>query len=108
MNKEFHHIGIPTTLPQPNEIYLPSVKLFITDASQSPHHIEWTRAEADCPFPEVLKTTAHVAYTVANLEEAIQGQTVIWPPFEPLPGIRVAFVLEGAAPVEYLEFAQPA
>lgn len=105
MTKTFHHIGIPTAQPQPAEIYLDSVKLHITDASQSPHRIEWVRAEADCPFPEVLKTTAHVAYTVDNLEEALAGQQVIWPPFEPLPGIRVAFILEGDAPVEYLEFA---
>jgi hypothetical protein len=106
MNKEFHHIGIPTSQPQPNEIYLESVRLFITDASQSPHRIEWIRAEADCPFPEVMKSTAHVAYTVENLEAAIAGQNVIWPPFEPLPGIRVAFILDDGAPVEYLEFAK--
>jgi hypothetical protein len=106
MNKEFHHIGIPTSQPQPNEIYLESVKLFITDASQSPHRIEWIRAEVDCPFPEVMKTTAHVAYTVENLDEALVGQNVIWPAFEPLPGIRVAFILDDGAPVEYLEFAK--
>jgi len=54
MNKEFHHIGIPTTQPQPNEIYLASIQLYITDATQSPHRIEWTRAEPGCPFPEVF------------------------------------------------------
>ena len=106
MNKEFHHIGIPTSQPQPNEIYLESVKLHITDATQSPHRVEWTRAEPDCPFPEVMKTTAHVAYTVENLDEALAGQNVIWPAFEPLPGIRVAFILDDGAPVEYLEFAK--
>lgn len=106
MKKEFHHIGIPTAKVQPNEIYLESIKMYITDASKSAHHIEWTRAEASCPFPEVLKTTAHVAYTVENLDAAIQNQDVIWPPFEPLPGIRVAFILDDGAPVEYLEFAK--
>jgi hypothetical protein len=106
MNKVFHHIGIPTSLPQPNEIYLESVQLYITDAMQSPHRIEWTRAAPGCPFPELLKTTAHVAYSVDNLEAAIAGQQVIWPPFEPLPGVRVAFIVEAGAPVEYLEFAK--
>jgi hypothetical protein len=53
-----------------------------------------------------MKTTAHVAYTVENLDEAIAGQNVIWPPFEPFPGIRVAFILDEGAPVEYLEFAK--
>jgi hypothetical protein len=106
MKKEFHHIGIPTAKKQPDEIYLPMVKLFITDATKSPNRIEWLRAEADCPFPAVMKTTAHVAYTVDNLDEALKGQQVIWPPFEPFPGLRVAFILEGEAPVEFLEFAK--
>lgn len=105
MNKEFHHIGIPTAMPQPNEIYLEGVKLFITDACKNPHRIEWIRALPGCPFPELLKTTAHVAFTVDDLEAALEGQQVIWPPFEPLPGIRVAFIVDDGAPVEYLEFA---
>jgi hypothetical protein len=106
VKKEFHHIGIPTCQPQPNEIFLGSVDLYITDASQTAHRVEWIRAGTACPFPEVLKTTAHVAYSVDNLAEAIAGQNVIWPPFEPLPGIRVAFILDDGAPVEYLEFAK--
>jgi len=106
MKKEFHHIGIPTTQQQANEIYLESVKLYITDATKSPHRIEWLRAEEGCPFPPVMKTTAHVAYSVDKLEEALAGQNVIYPPFEPLPGIRVAFILDDGAPVEFLEFAK--
>jgi hypothetical protein len=104
MKKQFHHVGIPTRRQQADEIYLAGVKLHITDAGKNEHHIEWIRAEPDCPFPEVLKTTAHVAYTVDNLEEALKGQEVIVPPFEPLPGVCVAFILDGDAPVEYLQF----
>jgi hypothetical protein len=43
---------------------------------------------------------------VDKLEPALQGRKVIWPPFEPLPGIRVAFILDDGAPVEFLEFAK--
>jgi hypothetical protein len=106
MKKEFHHIGIPTSTPQPDEIYLAEVKLHITDAGKSEHHIEWIRPEPGCPFPEIMKTTPHVAFTVDNLQEALEGQRVIVQPFEPMPGVRVAFIQEGAAPVEYLEFAK--
>ena len=35
MKKEFHHVGIPTQIRQPNEIHLAPSKLFITDATQS-------------------------------------------------------------------------
>jgi len=104
MTREFHHVGFPSAQKRPDEIYLESVKLYITDAGKSPNRIEWLRAEPGCPFPEVMKTKAHVAYKVENLEEALKGQQVIWPPFEPLPGIRVAFILEEEAPVEFLEF----
>jgi hypothetical protein len=106
MKKEFHHVGIPTARKQPDEIYLESVQLHITDAGRHPHHVEWVRAEEGCPFPEVMKTTAHVAYTVDNLDEALKGQQVIWPPFEPMAGVRVAFILDQGAPVEFLEFAK--
>ncbi len=104
MKQEFHHVGVPTSKKRPDEIYLESVKLYITDAGKNPHRIEWVRPEPGCPFPEVMKTKAHVAFTVDNLEEALRGKQVIWPPFEPLPGVRVAFVLDDEAPVEYLEF----
>jgi hypothetical protein len=106
MKKEFHHIGIPTARKQAEEIYLADVKLHITDAGKSEHHIEWLRAEPGCPFPEVMKTTAHVAYTVDDLDAALKGQKVIVAPFEPMPGVRVAFIQEGDAPVEYLQFSK--
>ena len=104
MNKEFHHIGLPTKVPQPNEIHLAPSKLFITDATQSEHRVEWLRFEPGCPMPELLKTVAHVAYTVDNLDEALAGREVIVQPFAPMEGLRVAFINDGGAPVEYLEF----
>ena len=65
-----------------------------------------SRFEPGCPLPEVLKTTAHVAYTVDNLEAGARGPEGDLPPFEPLPGLRVAFILDDGAPVEFLEFAK--
>ena len=106
MAKQFHHIGLPATSPQPEEIHLPGVKIFITDASKSEHHIEWVRCEPGSPLPDLLNTTAHVAYTVDNLEEALKGQKILMAPWAPMPGLRVAFIQEGNAPVEYLEFAK--
>ena len=101
---EFHHIGIPTTKVQPEEIHLTEAKLFITDANKSEHRIEWLRFEPDSQMHELLKRTPHVAFTVEKLETALQGKQVIIPPFEPMAGVRAAFIQEGDAPVEYLEF----
>jgi hypothetical protein len=104
MKKEFHHIGIPTQTQQPNEIHLAPSKLFITDATKSEHRVEWLRFEPGCPMPELLKTVAHVAYTVDSLDEALAGREVIVTPFVPMEGLRVAFINDGGAPVEFLEF----
>ena len=104
MKKEFHHIGIPTDARQPNEIYLAPCKLFITDATQSEHRIEWLRFEPDTTMPRLLQTVAHVAYTVDNLQAALAGREVIVEPFAPLEGLTVAFIDDGGAPVEFLEF----
>jgi hypothetical protein len=104
MKKEFHHIGIPTTAKQPNEIHLAPSKLYITDANQSEHRVEWLRYEAGSPMPELLQTVAHVAFKVDNLEEALAGRKVIVQPFAPMEGLRVAFIDDGGAPVEFLEF----
>jgi hypothetical protein len=104
MKKEFHHIGIPTAAQQANEIHLAEAKLFVTDATQSEHAIEWLRSEPGSPMPELLKPTPHVAFTVDNLDQALAGRPVLIPPFTPMPGLRVAFTQEGNAPVEYMQF----
>jgi hypothetical protein len=104
MKKEFHHIGIPTTVQHPNEAHLAGAKLYVTDATRSENQIEWLRFEPDSPMPDLLKRTAHVAFTVENLERALAGQKVLIPPFAPMEGLRVAFIQEDEAPVEYMEF----
>lgn len=104
--KTFHHIGIPTAKQRPAEIYLAAAKLFVTDCNASENRIEWLRFEEDSPLPEILKTTAHVAYQVDDLNAALHGQEVLLEPFEPLEGVRVAFILEDGAPVELMQFAE--
>lgn len=106
MKKEFHHVGIPTKNPQPNEIYLEGAKLYVTDANAAPNRIEMLRFEPGSPLPEILKTTAHVAYVVDSLDAALAGQRVILPPFTPMPGVKVAFIQDGEVPVEFMEISK--
>lgn len=102
--KTFHHIGIPTTKQHDGETHLEDAKLFITDPGESENNIEWLRFEEGSPLPEVLQTTAHVAYAVEDLDAALEGQSVLMEPFEPMEGVRVAFILEDEAPVEFMQF----
>ena len=106
MNKTFHHVGVPTTRPRDGEIFLPEIRLYITDAGQHPHRIEWVRFGDGCTLPAILSQRAHVAFAVDDLAAALSGRNVIVPPFEPLPGVRVAFIMDEEAPVEFLEFAK--
>lgn len=104
MAREYHHIGIPTTERHPDEIYLGSMKIWITDATKQEHGIEWLYFEKDSPMHPLVRTVPHVGFKVESLEEATKGRKLIVPPFEPLPGLRVAFIEDDGAPVEFLEF----
>ncbi len=101
--KEFNHIGIPSSVVREDEIYIEGAKVYVTDFSKSENRIEWLRFEEDSPMPEQLKTIAHVAFMVDDLDQALAGQEVLIEPFEPMEGLKVAFVLEDGAPVEFMQ-----
>lgn len=101
---KYHHLGIPTTTPRPGETYLPEFKAYHSGFEESPYGIEWMRYEPGCLLPELVKTVAHVAFEVDNLDAALAGQKVIIPPNSPSEGVRVAFIEDDGAPVELLCF----
>jgi hypothetical protein len=101
---KYHHVGIPSKVPREGEIFLAEYKIYATDDQSNPYGIQWMRYLPDCPLPEVVKTVSHVAFEVDDLEQAIRGKRVIIEPNSPSPGVRVAFILEDGAPVEFLEF----
>jgi len=100
--RKYHHIGIPTTKPRPNETYLPEHKVYFSGFETSPFGVEWMRYEADCPLPEIVKTVPHVAFEVDDLERELQGRNVIIAPNSPSAGVRVAFIEDNGAPIELL------
>ena len=100
---KFNHVGIPTAQVRPGETYLEGGRLYITAIDASPYAIEWLRFEADSPMPDILKTQAHVAYEVENLEAAMAGKPVVLEPFSPMPGLRVGFVTDDGALVEFMQ-----
>jgi hypothetical protein len=101
--KDFSHVGIPTSVVQANEIYLEGAKVYVTDFNVSENKIEWLRFEDDSPLPEQLKTIAHVAYEVDDLDQALAGKEILIEPFEPMEGLKVAFILDEGAPVEFMQ-----
>ncbi|MBA5763046.1 hypothetical protein H2O73_11860 [Vibrio sp. 404] len=102
--RKFSHIGIPTEHVHQGEAFNQDIGLYATDFNNSEHSIEWLRFLEDSPMPEALKTTAHVAYEVDNLEEAMQGKTVLLDAFNANESLRIAFIMEDEAPVELMQY----
>lgn len=100
----YHHVGIPTDTPHPEETYLADYKAYCTDHESNPFGIQWMRYEHDCPLPELVKTRPHVAFEVDDLAEAVRGYELLIEPNCPSAGVLVAFVVCDGAPVEFLQF----
>jgi hypothetical protein len=55
-----------------------------------------------------LRTQPHVAYRVDDVDEAIEGRTVVLAPFEAGGGfVKVAFVEEDGAIIEFMQYRDP-
>jgi len=102
----YHHIGIPTTTPRQGETYLSEFGVHVSGYDTSPYGVEWMRFEADSPLPELVKTVPHVAFQVDDLERALEGKQILIAPNSPSPGVRVAFIVDNGAPIEFLEIAE--
>jgi hypothetical protein len=100
----FHHIGIPTNNPRPNEKYLEQYRFYVSGFDTSEFGIEWMRFEKGSPISEIVQKIPHIAFEVDNLDSAIQGKQRIGEISSPSKGVRVAMIIENGAPVELLEF----
>ena len=102
----YHHLGIPTTEEFAGSLYLPALKVTVSDHMATPYGIQWMRFDDDCTFPDLVKRLPHVAFEVDDLGKAIRGKKVIIQPNEPAPGILVAFIEEAGAPIEFLQIGK--
>jgi hypothetical protein len=100
---KYNHIGIPTSGPFEGEIALPHLKMTVSNHLNNAFGIQWQCYWNDAPYPELVKTVAHVAFEVDNLAGALEGQHVIIEPNSPSPGVVVAFIEVNGAPVELMQ-----
>lgn len=100
----YHHVGIPSTVVRAGETHLKQYGLFVVGFSASPYGVEWMRFEPSSPIPELIRTVPHVAFEVDDLDAALEGQTVIYPPGSPSDGVRSAMIVHNGAPVELISF----
>ena len=105
---KYHHLGIPTTEKKDGLRHLPHLKMSVGGYKESPYNVEWMVFDDDCTLPDLVKTVPHVAFEVDDLDKAIKGKNVIIQPNSPCKGVRVAFIEDNGAPVEFLEIAPDA
>ena len=106
--RRYHHLGIPTSVPRPDEVYLEQFKVFTSGYEASRYGIEWMRFEAGSPLPELVKTVPHVAFEVDDLARELEGHQLLIAPNSPSPGVTVAFIVDNGAPVELLHIERTA
>jgi hypothetical protein len=102
----YHHLGIPTTTPVPNETHLTHLKIHVAGFDTSPYGIEWMRFDPDCIVHDLIRTVPHIAFEVDDLDAALVGQTMLGGISSPSEGVRVAMIVDNGAPVELIEFAK--
>jgi hypothetical protein len=100
----YHHLGIPTAEPHPDEVYLPELKLYVRGFPTSPYGIEWMRFEPGCPVSDLVRRVPHLAFEVDDLESALAEIGAAAEIMSPSEGVRVAMIEDGGAPVELIEF----
>ena len=100
----YHHMGVPSNIRHAGEKYIPQYKMYVAGFSSSPYGVEWMRFEAGCPLPEIIQRLPHVAFEVDDLEAALQGRELLFPPGSPSEGVQAAMILDNGAPVELITF----
>jgi hypothetical protein len=103
---QYHHTGVVTDQKQSGEVYVEATKVWVTNPEDHPYRIEFLRFEADTPVEPPVRDHCHVAYTVDDLEAAIEGKDVLLGPFDALGGLRVVFIMEDGALIEYMHFSE--
>ncbi|NWG12658.1 MAG: hypothetical protein HXY20_03890 [Acidobacteria bacterium] len=102
----YHHLGIPTNESKPGEVCLEQHRVYVSGFETSPYGIEWMRFEPECPLPELVKRIPHVAFRVDQLELELENKEVLIAPNSPSEGVRVAFIVDNGAPVEFIELLE--
>lgn len=102
----YHHLGIPTNIPRPDEVYLEKLGMYVSGFKTCPFGIEWMRFEDDSPISELVRTVPHIAFEVDDIETALESVNSEAEITTPSKGVRVAMITHNGAPIELIEFSQ--
>lgn len=101
--RTFNHVGIPTTEKKEGAVLNEGLKVWLTDHGKSPNKIEFLYFEKGSSLPELVQITAHIAYTVPSLKEALIGKNIIFGPAVCDEHMTIAFIEEEGIAIELVE-----
>ena len=101
--RDFDHIGLPTDVKRPNEMWVESTRVWVTSPADSPDMIEYLRYEPDSPVTGPLREKPHVAFRVEDLDWEIEGENVILGPFDANENLRVVFIYRDGLVYEFMQ-----
>ena len=105
---EWDHVGIPTSEVQSDETFVEATRVWVTNPRNHLQNLEFLRYEDDSPVSGPLRDMPHVAYRVpmGTLEALMEAaDEVLLQPWEAQKDVvRVGFVLQDGACIEYMEY----
>lgn len=95
-------MGIPTDQVRAEETYSEATGMFTSD-NPGASRIQWHGFTPDSSLHPLIRVLPHVAFKVADLQAAIEGEEVLLGPYEPIDGYFVAIINDGGVPVELIQ-----
>jgi hypothetical protein len=106
--RSFDHIGIPTDEEKEGAVWLEPDGVWVTSPRAHPLNVEWVRYAPNSPMHPRLRESFHLAYRVADLNQALRQRVVIVPPLDLGGGwATIAFVDVDGVIVELMQYADP-
>ena len=103
--RTFHHYGIPTTEKRDDEtlVQVANFKFYSTPFEANRWHIQWHRFPEGHGLPDLVTQVPHLAFQVDDLDGEIADANILFGPYSPLEGYRVAMIEEQGVPIELVE-----
>lgn len=103
--RRYHHYGIPTDEKREDEtlVEVGGFRFYSTPYDDNKWHIQWHRFPEGHGLPELVAKVPHIAFQVDDLDAEIAGCKILFGPYSPLEGYRVAMIEEQGVPIELVE-----
>lgn len=103
--RRYHHYAIPTQESRPDErlVETGGYKFYSTPFGANRWRIQWHRFPEGHGLPELVTQVPHIAFQVDDLDGEIKEAKVLFGPYTPIEGFRVAMIEEEGVPIELVE-----